>query len=171
MRLFLALRALFFVALLPGTVTVLVPYRILVASGEWHLATVSSFSIAASVLVIAGAAVLLRCVWDFFATGRGTLAPVDPPRVLVVQGLYRYTRNPMYNAVIAMLAGEAWFFLSVSVLTYALLVLIAVHLFVVVYEEPILEHTFGQTYRAYRDSVPRWGLTFHPYRPQARRGS
>jgi hypothetical protein len=58
---------------------------------------------------------LLRCVWDFFAKGKGTLAPIDPPRVLVVSGLYRFTRNPMYNGVLALTLGEAWLFGSVRV--------------------------------------------------------
>ena len=109
-EIFLAARAAFFVLLLPGTVAGYVPFLILRAANRLHIPALSISSVAASGLAVVGAAVLLRCVWDFFATGRGTLAPVDPPRHLVVCGLYRYTRNPMYNGVLTLLLGEAWFF-------------------------------------------------------------
>jgi protein-S-isoprenylcysteine O-methyltransferase Ste14 len=159
----LAIRALFFVVLLPGTVAGYVPYRMLLASGALHLPDLGIASVAASVLTLTGLCVLLRCVWDFFARGKGTLAPIDPPRHLVVSGLYRYTRNPMYNGVLAVLLGEAWFFGSTSILEYALFVLVAFHLFVVLYEEPTLQAQFHESYRAYRNAVPRWGFTTHPY--------
>jgi protein-S-isoprenylcysteine O-methyltransferase Ste14 len=159
----LAIRALFFVALLPGVVAGYVPYRILLASGGFHFPALSPQSVAASVLVLIGVAVLLRCVWDFFARGKGTLAPIDPPRHLVVSGLYRYTRNPMYNGVLAVLLGEAWLFGSTPILEYAAYVLIAFHLFVVFYEEPVLDAQFQESYRAYRKAVPRWGLTTRPF--------
>jgi len=162
-RTFLAIRALFFVALLPGVVAGYVPYRILLASGRPHLPALRIASVAASLLILTGVIVLLRCVWDFFARGKGTLAPIDPPRHLVVSGLYRYTRNPMYNGVLAVLLGEAWLFGSTSILKYAMCALIAFHLFVVLYEEPALEAQFPESYRAYRQAVPRWGFTTHPY--------
>ncbi|HSP33803.1 MAG TPA: isoprenylcysteine carboxylmethyltransferase family protein, partial [Thermoanaerobaculia bacterium] len=123
----------------------------------------SAASILASVVVVAGIAILLLCVWDFFAVGRGTLAPVDPPRRLVVRGLYRYTRNPMYNGVLLALIGEAWLFRSAPILIYVAAVFAAVHLFVVLYEEPVLTRRFGDEYRAYRAAVPRWGATRHGY--------
>ena len=163
MRIFLAIRALFFVALLPGVVAGYVPYRILLASGGPHLPALRIASVAASVLILIGVIVLLRCVWDFFARGKGTLAPIDPPRHLVVSGLYRYTRNPMYNGVLAILLGEAWLCGSTSILKYAICVLVAFHLFVVLYEEPALEAQFQEFYLAYRRAVPRWGFTTHPY--------
>jgi protein-S-isoprenylcysteine O-methyltransferase Ste14 len=159
----LAIRALFFVALLPGTIAGYVPYRILLSSHKLHLPPLSTSAVAAGLLALAGTLILLRCVWDFVATGKGTLAPVDPPRHLVVTGLYRYTRNPMYNGVLAVLLGQAWFFGSMSILTYAGFVLVAFHLFVVLYEEPTLEAQFGESYQAYRQSVPRWGFTSRPY--------
>lgn len=163
MKAFLAIRALFFVALLPGTVAGYVPYRILLASNKLHLPPLGISAMAAGVFVLTGALILLRCVWDFFARGKGTLAPVDPPRTLVVTGLYRYTRNPMYNGVLAVLLGQAWLYSSTSLLEYAGFVLVAFHLFVVLYEEPTLEAQFQEPYRAYRDAVPRWGFTTHPY--------
>jgi protein-S-isoprenylcysteine O-methyltransferase Ste14 len=162
MRLLLALRAIFFV-LLPGTVAGYVPFGILRAANRLRLPELSPSSVGASILAIAGAVVLLRCVWDFFAKGKGTLAPIDPPRVLVVSGLYRFTRNPMYNGVIALIVGEAWLFSSVSLLEYALLVLVFFHLWVVLYEEPTLTSQFGESYRVYRRAVPRWGFTTRPF--------
>src|SRR5688572_13153055 len=93
----LALRSLLFVLLLPGTVAGYIPLRI-VAGGDSGFGIVRSpSSFAAGCLIVLGVAILLRCVWDFFAVGRGTLAPLDPPKHLVVNGLYRFTRNPMYN--------------------------------------------------------------------------
>jgi protein-S-isoprenylcysteine O-methyltransferase Ste14 len=164
MRFLLALRAIFFVLLLPGTVAGYVPFRILRSADLLRVPNLSASAILATILAITGALVLLRCVWDFFATGKGTLAPVDPPRFLVVRGLYRFTRNPMYNGVIALIVGEAWFFGSVSLAEYALLVLVLFYLFVVLYEEPALESMFGESYRVYRRAVPRWGFTTHPFR-------
>jgi protein-S-isoprenylcysteine O-methyltransferase Ste14 len=163
MRLLLALRAIFFVLLLPGTVAGYVPFGILRAADRLRLPELSPSSVGASILAIAGTVVLLRCVWDFFAKGHGTLAPIDPPRVLVVSGLYRFTRNPMYNGVLALILGEAWLFGSVSLLKYALLVLVLFHLWVVVYEEPTLTSQFGESYRVYRRAVPRWGFTTRPF--------
>src|ERR1700689_2164264 len=162
MRLFLALKAFFFVLLLPGTVAGYIPFRIIRATGRFSAIGFSVSSIAASALILAGIVVLTWCVWDFFAAGHGTLAPIDPPRYLVVQGLYRITRNPMYNGVLGILLGEAWLFASIVLLEYTLLVFMTFHLFVLFYEEPALESRFGESYRVYRKAVPRWGLTVRP---------
>jgi len=164
MRFLLALRALFFVLLLPGTVAGYIPFRILQTTSRLRVPDLGISSVAAAVLAVAGVAVLLKCVWDFFAVGKGTLAPIDPPKYLVVQGLYRFTRNPMYNGVLAVLIGEAWFFTCVPLIEYALFVLVLFHLFVVFYEEPTLESNFGESYQVYRRAVPRWGFTVHPFR-------
>jgi protein-S-isoprenylcysteine O-methyltransferase Ste14 len=162
MRLLLAFRALTFVVLLPGTVAGYIPFRLLRGADQLHAPRLSASSLGAVVLLLAGTAVLLRCVWDFFAAGQGTLAPVHPPKHLVVRGLYRFTRNPMYNGVVAMLLGEAWLFGSLLLVKYALLVFLLFHLFVVLYEEHTLESRFGETYRLYRKAVPRWGFRVRP---------
>lgn len=167
--LFLGIRATFFVVIIPGTVTVYIPYRIPRSGGrvidpEW-----TSSSVVASVLVAVGAAMIVSSVWHFAVAGRGTLAPVDPPRKLVVAGLYRFTRNPMYNGVLAVLLGEAWFFGSMSLLTYAGTALVVFHLVVVLYEEPALETKFGESYVRYRRSVPRWGVALRPADASPRR--
>jgi protein-S-isoprenylcysteine O-methyltransferase Ste14 len=162
-RRLLGLRAAFFFLLLPGTAAGYVPFRILRALGRLAPPEPTLSSLAASLFIVAGTAALLRCVWEFFSTGRGTLAPVDPPVVLVVGGLYRFTRNPMYNAVLVILLGQAWLFRSWVLALYALGVLVIFHLFVVLYEERTLEARFGASYRAYAQAVPRWGFTLHPY--------
>ena len=117
----------------------------------------------AALAVLAGAGVLLSCVWHFTVAGRGTLAPVDPPTRLVVSGLYRFCHNPMYSGVLTILVGEAWLFSSLTLLEYAAVVLVLVHLVVMLYEEPALDRKFGESYRSYRAAVPRWGIALHPY--------
>src|SRR4029077_7785273 len=142
MRLLLALRALFFVLLIPGTVAGYIPFSILRAGNLLRFPDLGLACAAAAVFAVTGALVLLRCVWDFFAAGKGTLAPIHPPRFLVVRGLYRFTRNPMYNGVIALILGAAGPFRSIGLAEYAVLGLILFHLFVVLYEEPTLESLF-----------------------------
>jgi protein-S-isoprenylcysteine O-methyltransferase Ste14 len=155
----LPLRSLLFVVLFPGTVAGYVPWRILSARQQLVWPEVSLVNVLAACLIAAGALVLLRCVWDFLVAGRGTLAPFDAPRHLVVRGLYRFTRNPMYNGVLTVLAGEAWLFRSAAMWQYAALMLVVFHVFVVMYEEPALDAQFGESYRQYRVRVPRWGFT------------
>lgn len=103
-----------------------------------------------------GAAALLWCVRDFYVIGEGTLAPWDPTKRLVVVGLYRYTRNPMYIAVSLMLAGWAISFASTGLLVYMLIVMAALELRVVYGEEPWLQLTHGEDWVAYASRVHRW---------------
>jgi protein-S-isoprenylcysteine O-methyltransferase Ste14 len=166
MKLFLGLRSLLFLVLIPGTVAGYIPWRLLRTSKQLAIPALSISSSLAAGLALLGICALLVCVWDFFEAGRGTLAPFDPPRLLVVRGLYRLTRNPMYNGVVVLLAAEAWFFQSTTLIEYALVVFLIFHLMVVVYEEPALEQQFGDSYRAYRAAVPRWGFTVRPFAGQ-----
>jgi len=162
MKLWLALRSLFSVVLLPGTVAGYIPWRILSGTGGRRSAGSLPETISSAMavgLALLGLFVLLWCVWDFFAAGKGTLAPFDAPKLLVVRGLYRFTRNPMYNGVITVLLGEAWLFRSVALLQYTVVMLVIFHLVVVIYEEPALAARFGESYRTYRSKVPRWGFT------------
>lgn len=163
MKLFLAVRSLLFLILIPGTVAGYIPWRILRASRQVVIPTLSVTTVLAACVAVLGLSLLLRCVWDFFAAGRGTLAPFDPPKYLVVRGLYRLTRNPMYNGVLALLLGEAWLFQSSALFEYAIVVFVIFHLMVIIYEEPTLESQFGESYRAYRTAVPRWGFTTRAY--------
>ena len=162
---FLAFRSLLFVFLVPGTVAGYIPFLILQSSGDdIHRPSPIGNSLALCLIVL-GVTALLRCVWDFFAAGRGTLAPFDPPCQLVVRGLYRFTRNPMYNGVVSVLVGEAWLFHRASLWEYAAVVFVMFHLFVIVYEEPTLESQFGDSFRTYKRAVPRWGFTMRPWSP------
>jgi protein-S-isoprenylcysteine O-methyltransferase Ste14 len=160
----LALRAILFTVLLPGTTLVWIP-RMLAARDASRL-DLGIFRWAGLPLVAFGAGVLLVCIVDFARKGRGTLAPIDPPRNLVVGGLYRYVRNPMYVGAFALLAGQAMLFESKSVLLYAGLFWLSTHLFVLVYEEPHLERAFGAEYEEYRAAVPRWLPRLQPWAPR-----
>lgn len=145
-------RTIVFTILVPNTVTVVVPYYLL-PGGDFHLGPTRYFGIP---LIALGAALYLRCAWDFARFGLGTPAPIDPPRNLVAGGLYRYVRNPMYVGIVSMLLGECVFFESRRVLAFALFAVLATHLFVVCYEEPTLRKKFGASYEEYCRTVPRW---------------
>lgn len=105
---------------------------------------------------VVGGALALWCILTFAMVGKGTPAPFDPPRQLVVAGPYRYVRNPMYIGAGLALAGAALFYRSLPLLAYGALFLIATHAFVVIYEEPTLTQLFGQEYRIYQGRVRRW---------------
>ena len=151
-----ALKTLIFTMMVPGTVTVFIPYWLVQQDIRWFSLDIGAVRFLGVLLILAGAATYLWCAWDFTFTGRGTPAPIDPPKELVVKGLYSYVRNPMYVGVLLILLGEALLFESVVVLLYALLLLSASHLFVVFYEEPTLARMFGSSYERYRRSVRRW---------------
>ena len=145
-----------FVAAVPGTVVVLVPLWLT----GWRLAppfggTELTRALGAA-MVVAGAPLFAKFASRFVVEGHGTPAPIAPTQHLVVGGPYRYTRNPGYVAVTAMIAGQGLFFGSAAVLVYAALVALAFHVFVVLYEEPTLRRTFGAEYEAYCRAVPRW---------------
>lgn len=108
------------------------------------------------ICAVVGNGLLATCIWEFARRGRGTLAPIDPPRVLVVQGLYCYVRNPMYLSVTAILLGEVLLTGSLSLLAYWAAWFIAANAFVMAYEEPTLRRQYGASYEAYTQSVGRW---------------
>lgn len=103
-----------------------------------------------------GALAVLWCFWDFTFKGRGTPAPIDPPKELVVSGLYRYIRNPIYVGVVLILLGHFLWFGFWWLLVYAGLAFLLTHLFVILYEEPNLRKRFGAGYEDYLRKVPRW---------------
>ena len=148
----LALRNLLFTVVVPGLGAVWIPWRIL-AHGRTTPNPVEWSGVA---LIAAGAALYLSCVWIFAVVGRGTPGPWDAPRRLAAVGPYRWVRNPIYIAALLVVLGEAWLFLSLSLLKYAVVMAIFFHLFVTGYEEPTLYRRFGETYAEYRRTVPRW---------------
>jgi protein-S-isoprenylcysteine O-methyltransferase Ste14 len=149
------------IALLPGTVTVLVPTAILLAGGSdigWGLggALVALPVLLGLALIAAGFALWLWTVRLFARVGEGTLAPWDPTRHLAVEGPYRHVRNPMITAVLAVLAGEAVLFGSAPLLIWLAAFLAINWTFFWLFEEPALERRFGDDYRSYKRNVPRW---------------
>ena len=119
----------------------------------------------AAVPSVLGFAVALRCVWDFGRTGHGTPAPIAPPKRLVVVGFYRYVRNPMYVGFVIGWIGLWVVFgrANLTAITVAVLVILGVHLFVRLYEEPTLRRMFGAEYEEYCRNVPRWVPRVHPW--------
>ncbi len=148
----LLLKNLLFTLVVPGTVAVYVPLSIagdrLVAPGPTLAAAICLF--------VLGACIYSWCVWDFASFGRGTPAPIDAPKKLVVRGLYRYTRNPMYVGVLSTMLGFSLLYQALPVLLYALFVFLVFNLFVRLYEEPHLAGEFGEPYRNYCRRVGRW---------------
>ena len=152
----LLLRSVFFTFLQPGVVTVLIPYWLISSRGAGVPSSYEALRYLSFPLIVIGVTGLLWCIWDFFSVGRGTISPIDPPKHLVVRGLYRYVRNPMYVAVVTTLTGEAIFFLSMPVLIEAGVFIVLAHLFVTCYEEPALRRRFGKSYERYLQRVGRW---------------
>ena len=115
-------------------------------------------------LIAAGLPGLIDSFARFALQGLGTPAPIAPPRNLVVSGLYRYVRNPIYVAVVAVILGQGLLFAHGRLLGYGALLWLFFHVFVVAYEEPTLEQTFGREYEAFRAAVPRWIPRMTPWR-------
>jgi protein-S-isoprenylcysteine O-methyltransferase Ste14 len=146
---------LLFTVLVPGVVVGWVPYVQLLDRAPpppWR----SWPHLAALPFLAAGLAVYFACLWQFGATGRGTPAPIDPPKRLVQRGLYRWVRNPMYLGVLLVVLGEVILFQHPILLLYFFFLASAFQLFVVLYEEPELRRRHGAIYSDYCNAVPRW---------------
>ena len=142
------------IVLLPGMVTIAVP-ALLLSGEDAELASWPGV-VAGAALILAGVAMWLWTARLLARIGKGTLAPWDPTRHLVVEGPYRHVRNPMISGVAAVLLGEALLFASAGVLTWFALVVVINTAYFVLSEEPGLEERFGDEYREYKRSVPRW---------------
>jgi len=149
-------RAVTYAVLFIGFMLIYVPNRLLSWSGIVRPAAMNAPQIAGMIVGAAGVVIALWCVATFARIGKGTPAPFDPPRRLVIRGPYRFVRNPMYIGAVLALAGAALFYESIPLLAYAVLFLIASHVFVVWYEEPTLRRTFGEEYDTYCHQVRRW---------------
>ena len=148
-----AIKSILFFILAPGVVAGFMPLGLL-RTGS-HLQT-GFLAYLAFPLWIMGIATLIWCFWDFLVKGRGTPAPIDPPKELVVTGLYNYVRNPMYVGVELMLLAHFLWFGFWLLLAYAVFFLLAFHTFIILYEEPTLKKKFGKAYKDYLKRVPRW---------------
>ena len=145
-----------FLVIAPGFVAGLVPYWI----SHWRLEApffgIFLFRFTGGGLIALGLAGLLDSFARFAIQGIGTPAPVFPTRHLVVTGLYRYVRNPMYVAVVGTILGQGLLFGNIQLLEYGAVVWLLFHLFVLTYEEPTLRGSFGSEYEDFSNAVPRW---------------
>lgn len=154
----LLFKNLLFALIVPGTVAVYLPLRIV---RDRPLVAGPAF-FAGCLVLLFGAFVYAWCVWDFATFGRGTPAPIDAPKKLVVRGLYRYTRNPMYTGVLTVILGWAVLFRAFDLVLYALVVATCFQSFILFYEEPHLRSEFGSQYERYRSRVGRWMPRLRP---------
>ena len=154
-----------FLVVAPGTLAIYLPWTVT----RWRFAPplfgVFSVRILGALLIAAGLPVLLDSFARFAIQGLGTPAPIAPPQRLVVTGLYRWVRNPMYVAVALLIFGQGLLFGSVRLLQYGLLVWLAFFAFVVLYEEPALSRKFSKEYEEYCLQVPRWIPRLKPLKP------
>lgn len=161
-RLWLLLRSLVAAALLPGVFAGAVPYLLVRPLAVPPLGDWGARHYGGALTLLIGLVLLVACIWQFAHSGRGTLAPYDEPRSLVVAGPYRRVRNPMYLGVLLVLLGESWFTWSGVLLAYTATWLLAVNVFVLAYEEPNLRSKHGAEYERYCAAVRRW-LPGRPY--------
>jgi len=157
-----ALGSILFFLVAPGTVAGLVPWWIT----RWDLtgSSLSSMLVGAAAVIV-GLVALAACFSRFAADGSGTPAPVAPTKTLVVTGLYRRVRNPMYLAVSVILFGEALLFSSGALIAYGIVIWLAFQIFILSYEEPTLRIVHGDQYTAYCAAVPRWIPRLRPWSP------
>lgn len=153
---FVLMRALTYATVFIGFLLVFLPGQLLRWSGIARPSAIGIAQIAGASLAILGGALACWCILTFVVTGRGTPAPFDPPRRLVVSGPYRFVRNPMYLGAVLVLGGAGVYYASVWLIGYALVFLGATHLFVRGYEEPALRASFGEEYAAYCRRTRRW---------------
>lgn len=148
------LNTLLFTVFVPGTIAGWLPYRF---HGDSPPTANLALRVIAVILIAVGTAIYLHTAfWGFVFRGRGTPAPVAPTKKLVVEGLHRYVRNPMYIGVATIVVGQAVLFQSWHVVEYLAVVLVIVQFFVRFYEEPTLARQFGAEYEEYKKRVPRW---------------
>ena len=147
------LNTLLFTIFVPGTVTILIPRWLL---GGFAKPPGGALTWIGGIVFLIGAAIYLRCAWEFAVRGLGTPAPIAPTKFLVTTALHRYVRNPMYIGVALAILGQAAVFRSIHIAEYAGVMLLIAHIFVVLYEEPTLQGQFGESYEEYKRTVPRW---------------
>jgi protein-S-isoprenylcysteine O-methyltransferase Ste14 len=151
----LAARSLVWTIIMPGMFAGYIPWRFF-GLARVQVSWRDPVHVIGVILIAVGASFLIACIVEFARRGRGTLAPVDPPRDLVVQGLYRYVRNPMYLSVTTIVLGELLLTRSMALLAYWAIWFAVVNVFVIGHEEPALRRQFGASYEQYTRNVPRW---------------
>ena len=149
-----ALKSLLFLAIAPGLLMGHFPY--LISATDTEVLAPGIFEYLAIPLWLIGWFAMLWCFWNFLVNGKGTPAPIDPPKELVAVGLCRFIRNPMYTAGLIALLGWIMWSPSMPLIIAPFLFFTAAHLFVIFYEEPTLKRNFGSAYDEYPRQVPRW---------------
>lgn len=148
----LIIKSLVFTIIVPGIISVLIPLSL----SEGVIADNTGFVLLGILFLISGLSIYSWCVWDFVTFGKGTPAPIDAPKHLVVRGLYHYSRNPMYVGVLFVIAGWTLFFTNLTILLYGVCVMACLQLLIVFYEEPKLHQIFNQEYTKYKNKINRW---------------
>ena len=159
--------AVFFL-LAPGVVVGLIPWLLTRWQAREPVPYWAPMRVLGAILLVTGLMALIRAFVRFVMEGLGTPAPIAAPERLVVGGVYRYVRNPMYVAVVAAIVGQALLFGQLGLLIYAAAVWLLVAAFVHLYEEPTLTRRFGADYEAYRRAVPAWWPRLRPWMPGER---
>ena len=153
----------------PGVVGCLIPWLL---TGGWQvrepLPYWAPMRVLGVILLVAGVIVVIQAFVRFVVEGLGTPAPVAAPERLVVGGVYRYVRNPMYVAILAAIVGQALILGQLGLLLYAAAIWLIAAAFVRWYEEPALTRRFGADYEAYRRAVPAWWPHLRPWKPSER---
>ncbi len=155
MNALLLFKNLLFTVVVPGTFGVYIPMAIARATGA-RAGGIGLFWLLGFALLMMGTLVYLICVMEFAVRGKATPAPIDAPKRLIVSGLYRYVRNPMYVGVLAVVLGWTFLARSLELLGYSALLTLVFHSFIRLYEEPALRRQFGAEYEAYCAAVSRW---------------
>jgi protein-S-isoprenylcysteine O-methyltransferase Ste14 len=155
---------------LPGTVAGWVPW-VYYGTGLALFDTSRPLYWLGLAVLLVGLTILFACIFEFARSGKGTLSPADPPKHLVVQGLYRYARNPMYIGVVTTLIGESILVRTSAMATYAMIVFIGFNIWVKIYEEPWLARTFGNDWTRYKAAVPMWIPRLKPFSAESRSDS
>lgn len=140
----------------PGSVIVLIPYLIISFFSPPDYYKIVRLQYIGIIPFLIGLVISLRCFYDFISVGKGTPVPIDPPKKLVIIGMYRFVRNPMYIGILFLLFGEAIFFKSFVLLGYTACVYCLFQIFIIGFEEPMLKTKFGKEYEDYCKIVPRW---------------
>ena len=153
---FVLFRTIVYASLFIALILIYLPSEFLSWSGIVSPSKIEVQQIAGIIIGASGAMIALWCVFAFATIGKGTPAPFDPPRRLIIRGPYRFVRNPMYIGAVFALGSAALFYESLALLGYAGVFFLMTHIFVVLYEEPTLRRSFGDEYEAYCRKVRRW---------------
>ncbi len=150
------LKILFFIIIGPGSIIVFIPCLLISFLGPPGFYKIEQPQYIGIIPILIGLVISLWCVYNFIYVGKGTPVPTDPPKKLVIIGMYRFVRNPMYIGILFLLFGEAIFFKSFVLLGYTVCVYCLFQIFIIGFEEPMLKTKFGKEYEDYCNIVPRW---------------